>query len=338
MDDPLIGTYLDEFRVTELLGRGNMASVYKGHDSTLNREVAIKVIDTHGGLEASDLKMRLEREAQSMAQLDHPHIVRIYRLGYARDLVYLAMEFIQGADFESVLRAYYEDGEFIKEDDMLRIINEICDALDYAHSRGIIHRDVKPSNIMLDRLGRSVLADFGLALIQSIGTRGNVVGTPHYVAPEQFISSARVVPQTDFYAVGIMVYRMLTGYLPFDGDNPMEVAMMRLDQDPPDPREYRPDLSGDLAAVVMKMLAREPQYRYPNGGELVSALRSALGLTQYPKPIVESARDHLAVLSSQIEELTAQVTTLQNQVATQTKTIADLTRTLQPLLERLKAK
>ena len=338
MDDQLIGSYLDEYQITEFLGRGNMASVYKGHDTTLNREVAIKVIDTHGGLEASDLKMRLEREAQSMAQLDHPHIVRIYRLGYVQDAVYLAMEFVQGADFETVLRAYRDDGEFIKPDDMLRIVNEICDALDYAHSRGIIHRDVKPSNIMLDRLGRSVLADFGLALIQSIGTRGNVVGTPHYVAPEQFISSAKVVPQTDFYAVGIMVYRMLTGFLPFDGDNPMEVAMMHLDQDPPDPREYRPDLSRDLASVVMKMLAREPQNRYPNGGELVSGLRSALGLTEYPKPIVESARDHLAVLSGQIEELTAQVTTLQNQVATQSKSISDLTRALQLLLERLKTK
>lgn len=114
--------------------------------------------------------------------------------------------------------------------------------------------------------------------------------------------------------------------------------MMRLDQDPPDPRTYRPDLSHDLCAVVMKMLAREPQDRYPNGGELVSALRNALGLTQYPKPIVESARDQLAILSSQIEELTAEVTTLQNQVAAQSKSLSDLTRALQVLLERLKTK
>lgn len=336
MDDKLIGIFLDEYRITEFLGRGNMASVYKAHDTTLNREVAVKVIDTQGGLDASDLQMRLEREAQSMAQLDHPHIVRIYRLAHIQNMVYLSMEFVQGADLESVLGAYQADNEFIKPDDILRIVSELCDALDYAHSRGIIHRDVKPSNIMLDRLGRSVLADFGLALIQSLGTRGNVIGTPHYVAPEQFRSSAKVVPQSDFYAIGIIVYRMLTGYLPFDGDNPMEVAMMRLDQDAPDPRTYRPDLSADMCAVVMKMLARDPQDRYPNGGELVSALRNALGLTQYPKPIVESARDQLADLTVQIEILTQQIAMMHNQIAAQEQRLVELGQILQPLMDRIK--
>ncbi len=279
--DYLIGTQLDEYRLENLIGRGGMARVYRGLDVNLNRTVAIKVIDIPH-LTETEYNQRFKREAQAIARLDHPHIVRLYRFGEVNtglpgdSILYMAMQFIKGADLQFVLDSYRKDGEFIETKEAGRIIREACEALDYAHANGIIHRDIKPSNIMLDSQGRAILTDFGLALLSSQATRGEIFGSPDYIAPEQVISSAKAVPQSDLYAVGVILYEMFTGVLPFTAKDPLDLAMMHVNSPVPSPREVRPEISRELESVILKALAKRPEDRYPTGQALSEAVDKAL--------------------------------------------------------------
>ncbi|HEY1013867.1 MAG TPA: serine/threonine-protein kinase, partial [Herpetosiphonaceae bacterium] len=273
--ESLVGHQLDEYRIEALLGRGGMAHIYRALDVPLNRYVALKVIDPP--LRADpDYIQRFGREAQAIAQLDHPNIVSIHRSGDAEGLLYIVMQYIEGSNLDFVLDSFARDGEFIPLDQTLRLTREVCAALDYAHGKGVIHRDVKPSNIMVEPSGRAILTDFGLALLKTVGTQGKIFGSPHYISPEQAVSSARVVPQSDLYAVGVMLYQMLTGQLPFDADEALEVAMLHLTEQPRPPRSLRPELSPALETMVLKCLAKEPGDRYPTGAALVAALELAI--------------------------------------------------------------
>ena len=273
--DPLIGQQLDEYELVSLLGYGGMARVYRGRDVRLKRDVAIKVIDAV--YRADDAyRARFEREAQAIAQLEHPHIVRLYRYGEVSGLFYMAMQYIPGRDLHSYLAELKAAEEWLPALEAARLVRELCGALDYAHSKGIIHRDVKPSNIMLGEDGRSYLTDFGLALLSTNETKGDIFGSPHYVAPEQAISSARVVPQSDLYAVGVILYQMFTGQRPFEGAAPLEIAMKQMGELPPSPQEHRPELSQALTTVILKSLAKSPEDRYPNGNLLATAVEKVL--------------------------------------------------------------
>lgn len=274
-EDSLLGQQLDEYRLDAMLGRGGMARIYRGLDVRLKRHVAIKVIDTPFRADPGYV-LRFEREAQAIAQLEYPHIVRLYRYGEANDVLYMAMQYIEGTDLRALLAAYRRDGEPIPPDEACRIVRDICLALDFAHGKGVIHRDVKPSNIMLDRGGRAILTDFGLALLTDIGTRGEVLGSLHYVAPEQAISSAGAVPQSDLYSVGVILYEMFTGHLPFDAADPLDIAMLHMTEPPPLPRSLRPGLSPELEAVILKALAKDPADRCPTGAALAAAVEAAL--------------------------------------------------------------
>jgi serine/threonine protein kinase len=276
--DSLLNLQLDEYRLEATLGRGGMARIYRGLDVHLERHVAIKVIDTPFRAD-SDYTVRFEREAQAIAKLEHPHIVRLYRYGRDRDLLYIAMQYVDGADLKAILDSYQAGREYVEPEEASRIVRQICLALDYAHGQGVIHRDVKPSNIMLDGQGRVYLTDFGLALLTELGTRGEIFGSPHYIAPEQAISSANVVPQSDLYAVGVILYEMFTGQPPFDAQDPLDVAMLQMSEPPRPPRELRAEIGPELEEVILKALEKQPRDRYQSGAELADALDRALGIT-----------------------------------------------------------
>lgn len=334
--DSILGQQLDEYRLEALLGHGNMARVYRGLDIRLNRWAAIKVIDAPFRSD-SEYARRLQREAQAIAHLDHPHIIAIYRYGQVRNLFYIAMQYIDGTDLGAIIDSYLNDDRFFAPQDISRIVREICQALDYAHSRGVIHRDVKPSNIMLDKLGRAVLTDFGLALLTVQGTRGEILGTPHYVSPEQAVSSARVVPQSDLYSVGVILYEMFTGQLPFDSENLMDVALMHVQELPPSPRQIRPELSPELEAVILKCLEKDPQRRYTDGDSLADALDQALMIDTNRAgyaPISQGVELRLNSLATEIEGLKRQLEILNRQFLPLHQAIIELRRVLQPLVNQ----
>lgn len=271
----LVGKQLDEYRIDKLLGQGGMARVYLATDVRLKRRVAIKVIKTPLSADPEYVK-RFEREAQAIARLEHPHVVRLYRYGEAKGMLYMAMQYIEGPDLKTLLATYRQNNDYIDLKDATQILRDVCSALDYAHSQGVIHRDVKPSNIILDDQGHAYLSDFGLARLSDVSTAGKIFGSVHYMAPEQAISSAAASPQSDFYAVGVTLYEMLTGQRPFEAANLSDVALKQMGEQPRPPRALRPTISRELEAVVLKTLSKTPEERYPNGAALVNALTRAL--------------------------------------------------------------
>jgi serine/threonine protein kinase len=273
--DSLIGKQLDEYRIDKPLGAGGMARVYRALDTRLRRYVALKVIAPHFRAD-SDHAARFEREAQSIARLEHPNIVHIYRFGEVEDLYYIAMQYIEGADVGYLIEDYRSNGEVMPLTDIVQVIQDIGAALDYAHSKGVIHRDVKPSNIIVDSRGQAILTDFGLALLSDLGTQGEVFGSPHYLSPEQAVSSSKVVPQSDLYALGVTLFEMLTGDVPFDGGDSTGIAMQHLSDPPPSPSQINPAVPAPVDAVVLRCLEKEPYDRYQTGAELSSALRQAI--------------------------------------------------------------
>ena len=259
----LIGEFLDAYQLEQLLGRGGMANVYRGVDVRLKRTVAIKVIRAPFRSRA-EYAARFKREAQAIAQLEHPNIVRLYQYGDANGLLYMAMEYIEGQDLHQVLGTMRTNPAAWSPRARCRLVREICTALDYAHSKGMIHRDVKPTNILIDKRGRAVLSDFGLVLLTAIGTGGTTFGSPQFIAPEQIVSSASAVPQSDLYGLGVILYRMWTGRLPFDDPDPMVLAMQHMSDAPPPPREIEPAISLRLEQVLLKALEKHPAERYPS--------------------------------------------------------------------------
>ncbi len=272
--DSVLGRQLDEYQLQALLGRGGMARVYRAVDVRLRRYAAVKVIETKFRADAAYVQ-RFESEAQAIARLDHPHIVQIYRFGEAAGCLYIAMQYIAGADLGVLLAGYRNSGEWVSPDEARRLVREVGGALDYAHSQGVIHRDIKPSNIMLDEHGRVIVTDFGLALLPEL-EGAEVFGSPHYMSPEQVVASNQVVPQSDLYSLGVIVYEMFTGRLPFLAPEPADVAAMHLHDAPPPPRQVRPALTPAVEAVILKALARDPGQRFASGQALADALDTAL--------------------------------------------------------------
>lgn len=279
--DPLIGKQLGDYKTISLLGKGGMARVYRGFDEKLHRAVAIKVFDAAIGgtpAEMEEYRERFAREARSIARLRHPHIVDVYRASQVDNINYIAMMFIDGRDLRLILKDHNANNTRMRYSEVLRIVTDVASALDYAHANGVIHRDVKPSNIMITEDGHAILTDFGLALNVPEGTIGGTFGSVHYIAPEQAVSSAQAVPQSDLYSLGVIVYEMLTGKVPFDDPSIMSVAMKHLNEEPLPPSELNPDLSPATSAVVLRILDKDPNKRYRTGAEMVQALESAIGV------------------------------------------------------------
>jgi serine/threonine protein kinase len=249
-----IAKYFPQLEVLELLGQGGMGAVYKARQRRLDRLVALKILPPDAGRDPAFAE-RFTREARALARLSHPHIVSVHDFGETESLYYFIMEFVDGANLRQVLEA-----NRLQPDQAIPIVPQICDALQYAHDEGIVHRDIKPENILLDKKGRVKIADFGLAKllgamphdIRLTGTR-QVMGTPHYMAPEQLEKPLAVDHRADIYSLGVVFYEMLTGELPL-GRFALPSEKVAVD--------------GRLDEVVLRALEKEPDRRYQRASEM----------------------------------------------------------------------
>jgi serine/threonine-protein kinase len=275
--DNLIGQTLASYQVIEKIGQGGMAEVYKGFHPALRRYVAIKVLGRFLQTEASFCQ-RFEQEAQALAALRHPNIVQIFDFGEYQSCHYLVMEFIGGTDLRSEIDRRFAEGDSFAPDEILQLMSQVASALDYAHQQGVVHRDIKPANILIDAQGRVVLTDFGLVMLRDPArraTQGRSFGTPEYIAPEQAIDSRAASPQSDIYSLGVILYEMVTGRLPFEAESPLSLALKHISEDPTPPRHYAPDLSEAAEAAILRALRKEPDSRFPTAQAMVEALRRA---------------------------------------------------------------
>ena len=265
---------LGSYEVVRRLGEGGMAQVYLARDVRLDREVAIKVLDKQLG-ERAGFRERFLREARVSAALDHPNIVPIFDFGDTENLLYLVMPYISGGSLQEELqRTPRPPAEVVSYG------AQMADALDYAHQRGVVHRDVKPANMLLHPDGRLMLTDFGLAKILDGSPRPAAArnqpdaGTPEYMAPEQI--EGRTDERSDIYAMGVVLYLLLTGHLPFTGTTSAAVMEGHLYRLPEQPRRLNPAVTPALQTVIMQALAKDPQDRFARASELGAALLSAL--------------------------------------------------------------
>ena len=272
-------TSLGRYAIKGVLGKGAMGLVYDGHDPNLDRRVAIKTILTRK-LDAEAAKMvalRFEREVRAVARLNHRNIVQVYDFGTEGDLAFIVMEHIQGRELQDRLEA----GERFDLGTIMRMTIELLDALDFAHEAGIIHRDVKPANIMIDAGGRAKLTDFGVARVndpegpQAEATRvGTIVGTPSYMSPEQ-LQSMPLDRRTDVFSAGVVFYQLLTGKKPFEGANQWGLAAKIIGEDPVWPTKLV-QVDPAFDRVLARALAKEPDGRYATARKFAEALQRIL--------------------------------------------------------------
>ena len=252
------------YRLDERIGVGGMAEVWAAQDLELDRRVAIKLL----GPQADPA--RFEREARAIAGLDHPNVCRLYDYGESDGCRYMALEYLPGGTLEDRLLP----GAPLPDEETFRIASEVAGGLTQAHARGLVHRDLKPANILFDEEGRAKIADFGIAQIGEGATlteAGTMLGTAAYISPEQ-ASSEPAGPPSDVYSFGVILYRMLTGQLPFQGAHPLELAAKHMNEPPPPLATIRPDAPPLLADIAEASLAKDPAARPPDGAALAEAL------------------------------------------------------------------
>jgi serine/threonine protein kinase len=262
-----------KYHIVEQIGKGSTATVYKALDVSANRYVAVKVPSGHF-TQSPDYMIRFEREFLIMAQQEHTSIPTVYDYGEHEGVPYLAMQYMSGGALLERIRA----GEPLPLDEANRLLGQIASALDFIHRRGIIHRAVQPGDILLDEDGNAYLSDFGIA--KMLEPRGaphstGIVGVPAYIAPE-LVQGMRADPRADVYALGVSVYEMLTGRVPYQADTPMGTIFKHVNEPVPSLREVKPDIPVAIDAVVQKALAKNPDERYQTAGELAAAFAQAV--------------------------------------------------------------
>ena len=265
VSDSLIDTLFDgRYRIERKLGAGGMADVYLAEDQELGRRVAIKILNSRHGNDDQFIE-RFRREAKNAAALNHPNIVSIYDRGEAEDTYYIAMEFLDGRTLKELIIGRGAAPINVA----IEYARQILSALRFAHRHGIVHRDIKPHNVLVDGEGRVKVTDFGIARAgtSQMTETGSIVGTAQYLSPEQ-AKGGEVDPRSDLYSLGVVLYELLTGKTPFDGETPVEIAMKHLSTPPKPPSQLRPDIPRELDMVVMRALAKNPDERYQSADEM----------------------------------------------------------------------
>jgi serine/threonine protein kinase len=264
---------LGKYKIITEVGQGDFAAVYKAVDTTLDRTVALKVLAPHLLWDYAFVQ-RFQREARVAANLDHPNILTVYEVGQIEGVYFIAMQFLEGRTLSQILEA---EGP-LPVSRVRAIIEQVASALDYAHARGFVHRDIKPSNVIVAEDGRATLTDFGLVKAgegTKLSTTGVVFGTPEYMSPEQ-AQGEKVDGRSDIYSLGIMLFEMLTGQVPFEADTPLEVSVKHLTAALPLPRAVNPDIPELVERVILKAMAKAPEDRYRRVSEMAEALKRAV--------------------------------------------------------------
>lgn len=268
---------IGKYRLIEKIGRGAMAEVYKAYHPTLDRYVAIKIL--HSFLsEKTDILNRFQREAKHIASLSHPNIVQVYDFDTFGILYYMVMEYVDGLTLKSLLKDNQTEGKLLPFKESARIVTEVGKALAYAHNRGVVHRDVKPANIMVDSKNRVVLTDFGLAKIVSgpqFTTTGALVGTPAYMSPEQGVGQ-QGDHRSDIYSLGAVFYQLVTGRFPFIAETPIATVFKHINAPLSLPRTLNPEIPEELERIIIKSLEKDPNERYQDAAEFVADLEAFL--------------------------------------------------------------
>src|SRR6185503_19128264 len=281
-DDPLLGqTLASKYLIEKLIKRGGMGSVYLGKHILMDKTVAIKVLRPSLAMD-DDVVRRFSREAKAASRISHPHAVSVTDFGESENgVVFLVMEYLDGQTLKEIIKSEGQMGL----NRAVEIIRQVSGALDAAHEQGVVHRDLKSDNIMLSQTNGGDWAkvlDFGIAKIQQTETpdaditaANLVIGTPQYMSPEQCSQSTTIDARSDIYSLGIIIYEMLAGQLPFTGESPTVIMMKQVQDPPPSILDVRPDLPATISALISKSLAKQPADRFQKAGELLAALSQA---------------------------------------------------------------
>ena len=299
---------LGKYEIIGEIGRGGFAAVYEAVDTTLDRTVALKALAPHLLWDPNFLE-RFQQEAKLAANLKHPNIVVIYEFGQLEGVVYIAMEHLGDQNLAGLIR---KEGA-LPPSRILKIVSQVASALDYAHSKGLVHRDIKPSNIMVGAGDHVTVTDFGIAkaaAATALTTTGKIFGTPEYMSPEQAMGTRELDARSDNYSLGVVVYQMFTGQVPFSRETPLGVMRCHVDEPPPPPSQINPAIPSAVEAILLKALAKERERRYQRAGDMALALEGALREEAEDKEMAETRareerakREQIATVYEQAIEL-----------------------------------